>query len=46
MRNWFEFLDADGSGEIGVDELQDPLVSVGLANCRDDVVNLIQSVRR
>ena len=44
MRNWFQFLDADGSGEIGVDELQDPLVSVGLASCRDDVVNLIHSV--
>ncbi len=44
LKKWFEFLDADGSGEIGVEELQDPLVSVGLAKCRRDVINLIKSV--
>ncbi|KAF1790715.1 EF-Hand 1, calcium-binding site [Phytophthora cactorum] len=31
MRRWFDSLDADGSGEVGLDELEDPLVSVGLA---------------
>jgi hypothetical protein len=44
MRKWFDFLDADGSGEVGLDELEDPLVSVGLARCRKDVTNLIRSV--
>ncbi|KAG9413258.1 hypothetical protein AC1031_016273 [Aphanomyces cochlioides] len=44
MRRWFEFLDTDGSGEIGLNELEDPLVSVGLAKCRMDVRRLIQTV--
>ncbi|RHZ00236.1 hypothetical protein DYB31_007112 [Aphanomyces astaci] len=44
MRRWFEFLDTDGSGEIGLNELEDPLVSVGLAKCRLDVRQLIQTV--
>ncbi len=44
MRRWFEFLDTDGSGEIGLKELEDPLVSVGLAKSRVDVRKLIQKV--
>ncbi|ETL83000.1 hypothetical protein L917_16967 [Phytophthora nicotianae] len=44
MRRWFDSLDADGSGEIGLDELEDPLVSVGLASSRDDVQHLIEEV--
>ncbi|KAE9355429.1 hypothetical protein PF008_g4064 [Phytophthora fragariae] len=44
MRRWFESLDADGSGEVGLDELEDPLVSVGLACSRDDVQHLIEEV--
>lgn len=46
MRRWFESLDADGSGEVGVDELEDPLVSVGLARSRGDVQKLIDGVDR
>ncbi|GMF12154.1 unnamed protein product [Phytophthora lilii] len=44
MRRWFDSLDADGSGEVGLDELEDPLVSVGLASSRDDVQHLIEEV--
>ncbi|KAG4041760.1 hypothetical protein PC123_g22736 [Phytophthora cactorum] len=44
MRRWFDSLDADGSGEVGLDELEDPLVSVGLAGSRDDVQRLIEEV--
>ncbi|TYZ62509.1 hypothetical protein PybrP1_008719 [[Pythium] brassicae (nom. inval.)] len=44
MRRWFESLDADGSGEVGLNELEDPLVSVGLARSRDDVQKLIDEV--
>lgn len=44
MRRWFEYLDADGSGEVGLNELEDPLVSVGLARSRDDVQKLIDQV--
>jgi len=35
MKRWFLTLDNDGSGTIGPMELQDPLVSVGLASNRD-----------
>ncbi|DAZ97836.1 TPA: hypothetical protein N0F65_002506 [Lagenidium giganteum] len=44
LRRWFESLDTDGSGEVGLDELEDPLVSVGLARSRDDVRKLIEDV--
>jgi hypothetical protein len=44
IRRWFDSLDADGSGEVGLDELEDPLVSVGLARSRAEVQHLIQEV--
>eukprot|EP01029_Cantina_marsupialis_P025561 TRINITY_DN6773_c0_g2_i1.p1 TRINITY_DN6773_c0_g2~~TRINITY_DN6773_c0_g2_i1.p1 ORF type:complete len:521 (+),score=114.11 TRINITY_DN6773_c0_g2_i1:124-1563(+) len=44
IRKWFNFIDADGSGEISVDELLDPLISMGLARNRGDVENLIAKV--
>ena len=44
MRQWFGFLDADGSGRVSVDELEDPLISVGLAHSRRSVENLILAV--
>ena len=34
LRKWFEALDADGSGAIDVDELEDPLIGMGLAQSR------------
>jgi hypothetical protein len=46
LRRWFDSLDTDGSGEIGLDELEDPLVSVGLARDREDVRKLIQHVAK
>ena len=42
LRQWWDFLDADGGGTLSVDELEDPLVSVGLARGRADVVKLIE----
>ena len=33
--------DAEGQGVIGVRELEEPLISVGLATSRDDVINLV-----
>ncbi|GLD92887.1 hypothetical protein PINS_up001466 [Pythium insidiosum] len=44
LRRWFESLDTDGSGAVGVNELEDPLVSVGLARTRDEVQHLIDEV--
>ena len=35
LRNWFELLDTDGSGEVGLDELGEPLVSTGVAGSRE-----------
>ena len=30
LKRWFNFLDADGSGEINIEELEDPLLSTGV----------------
>jgi len=34
LRNYFNSLDDDGSGSIGVDELEDPLIALGLVENR------------
>ena len=34
LRNYFNALDGDGSEQIGVDELEDPLVALGLVENR------------
>lgn len=34
LRNYFNSLDDDGSGSIGVDELEDPLIALGLVDNR------------
>ena len=44
MKTWFEFLDADKSGEIGIEELEGPLIDVGLARSRAEVLKLLRSV--
>ncbi len=31
LRKYFKSLDSDGSGSIGVEELEDPLIALGLA---------------
>jgi len=41
LRDWFEALDADGSGDISVDELEEPLISIGLVGSKDDLENMI-----
>ena len=41
MKTWFEFIDADGSGEIGLDELEEPLISVGLARSQAECKELM-----
>jgi len=37
-------LDEDGSGSIGTDELVDPLISLGLAQTREQVDKIVDSV--
>jgi Ca2+-binding EF-hand superfamily protein len=34
LRDYFGSLDDDGSGSIGVDELEDPLIALGLVDNR------------
>ena len=44
LRTYFKSLDNDGSGSIGVDELEDPLIALGLVENRQqvqDIVNLV-----
>jgi hypothetical protein len=41
LRDWFEALDADGSGDISVDELEEPLISIGLVQSKDDLEDMI-----
>lgn len=44
LRKWFLKMDADGSGEVGVDELQDPLLSSGVVKSRSDIEHMLRSV--
>jgi len=44
LRKYFDALDADGSGSIGIDELEDPLIALGLVSSRDEVLKLISDV--
>lgn len=44
IRSWFALLDTDGSGTIGLDELQDPLLSTGVASSREEVLELVKRV--
>ena len=40
----FNSLDEDGSGSIGIDELEEPLIGLGFADTREEVKELIDSV--
>jgi Ca2+-binding EF-hand superfamily protein len=44
LRQYFKSLDEDGSGSIGMDELEDPLISMGIAETREEVKKIIDSV--
>ena len=44
MKKYFNSLDDDGSGEIDIQELENPLISLGIAETRDDVIKIIESV--
>jgi len=37
LREYFNSLDDDRSGSIGVDELEDPLIALGLVESRQQV---------
>ena len=37
LKECFNSLDQDGGGDIGIDELEDPLIGLGFANHTDEV---------
>ena len=41
LKEWFSLLDADGSGEIDAEELEDPMITLGVAQSRRDVEDMV-----
>jgi Ca2+-binding EF-hand superfamily protein len=46
LKRFFEHLDSSNQGVVGVRELEEPLVSVGLATSRDDTINLVAAASK
>ena len=44
LKDCFNALDDDGSKSISVDELEEPLIGLGLAQTREDVQEMIDAV--
>lgn len=44
LRRWFQAMDNDGSGEVNVEELQDPMLSAGILKTREQVVRVLANV--
>ena len=44
LRQCFNELDEDGGGSIGLDELEEPLIGLGIANSREEVENMIKLI--
>lgn len=44
LREYFNSLDEDRSGSIGVNELEDPLIALGLCENRQQVQEIVQLV--
>ena len=42
LRRWFTVLDADGSGEVTIDELEDPLISTGILKTKEEVLQCMR----
>lgn len=44
LKECFLALDDDGSAAIGIDELEEPLIGLGFANSRQEVLDMIMDV--
>lgn len=44
MKECFNSLDDDGSGDIGIDELKEPLIGLGFATSLDEVQKMVEEV--
>lgn len=41
LRQWFDALDSDGSGKISVEELEDPMLSIGIVNDTREIQEIV-----
>ncbi|CDW72928.1 ef hand family protein [Stylonychia lemnae] len=44
LKECFGSLDGDGSGSIGIEELEEPLIGLGFADTRDEVQEMVDAV--
>ena len=44
LKRYFEHLDDDGGGSIGIEELETPLISLGIAKSREEVQDIVDKV--
>ena len=44
LKECFLCLDQDQGGSIGIDELEEPLIGLGFADSRDEVIQMIDEV--
>mmetsp|Transcript_26981 Transcript_26981/g.31090 ORF Transcript_26981/g.31090 Transcript_26981/m.31090 type:complete len:257 (+) Transcript_26981:46-816(+) len=44
LKRYFTALDEDGSGSIGIEELEEPLIALGLAETKEQVMRIIEEV--
>jgi Ca2+-binding EF-hand superfamily protein len=44
LKDCFVELDADQGGSIGIDELEEPLIGLGIASSREDVAEMIKLI--
>ncbi|KUF76246.1 Caltractin [Phytophthora nicotianae] len=44
LRQWFDALDTDGSGKISVEELEDPMLSIGIVNDTREIEQIVSKL--
>ena len=44
IKKYFESLDTDGGGSIGPEELDGPLITLGIARNRDQVIKIMSAI--
>ena len=44
LKECFDSLDDDGSGSIGIEELEDPLIGLGFCETREEVKEIVMDV--
>lgn len=44
LRQWFDALDSDGSGKISVEELEDPMLSIGIVSDTREIAQIVSKL--